>query len=111
MRTLLAGLLGLSLISVARADTLRLPAVPGTSAVATPELPQRGATMRTVEQRFGAPVKRHPPAGGDSPKHPPITRWDYTQFSVFFERNRVLDSVIPGQPPPISHRNQLQPAD
>jgi len=58
--------------------------------------PRRGLTMGEVEKHFGAPVTRHPAAGGDSPKHPPITRWDYSGFSVFFEHDRVIDSVATG---------------
>jgi hypothetical protein len=60
------------------------------------ERPKRGATMGEVEKHFGAPVTRHPTVGGASPHQPPITRWDYNGFSVFFERDRVVDSVATG---------------
>ena len=60
------------------------------------ECPKRGLTMSEVEKHFGAPVNRHAAAGGDTPKHPPITRWDYSGFSVFFEHDRVIDSVVVG---------------
>jgi hypothetical protein len=50
--------------------------------------PKRGITMTQVEARFGAPVTRHDAVGS-----PPITRWDYTGFSVFFEHDRVIHSV------------------
>jgi hypothetical protein len=56
--------------------------------------PRRGITMSEVEKHFGAPVTRHPTVGGGSPHHPPITRWDYSGFSVFFEGDRVIDSVV-----------------
>jgi hypothetical protein len=50
--------------------------------------PSRGAsTMTTVEKQFGAPATRHPTVG-----KPPITRWDYPNFSVFFEGDRVIDT-------------------
>jgi hypothetical protein len=45
--------------------------------------------MATVESRYGAPTNRHAAVG-----NPPITRWDYPQFSVYFENDRVLHSVI-----------------
>jgi len=45
-------------------------------------------TMSTVEKRFGAPASRHPTVG-----QPPITRWDYTGFAVFFEKDRVIHAV------------------
>jgi len=56
--------------------------------------PKRGVTMSEVEKRFGAPVTRHPTVGGGSPHQPPITRWDYSGFAVFFEGDRVIDSVV-----------------
>jgi hypothetical protein len=58
--------------------------------------PKRGSTMSEVEKRFGAPVTRHPTVGGASPHQPPITRWDYNGFSVVFERDRVIDTVVTG---------------
>ena len=53
--------------------------------------PKRGITMSQVEAHFGAPVTKHATVG-----EPPITRWDYTGFSVFFERDRVIDTVVTG---------------
>jgi hypothetical protein len=52
------------------------------------EKPKRGVTMTQVEAKFGAPVTKHDAVGA-----PPITRWDYASFSVFFERDRVIDAV------------------
>src|ERR1700747_2392683 len=56
--------------------------------------PKRGATMDEVEKQFGAPVTRHATVGGAPAHPPPITRWDYTDFSVFFEGDRVIHSVV-----------------
>jgi hypothetical protein len=53
--------------------------------------PQRGTTMHEVEAKFGTPQKQYPAVG-----KPPITRWDYPAFSVYFEFNRVVHSVIHG---------------
>ena len=53
--------------------------------------PKRGITMSEVEKRFGAPLTRHPTVG-----RPPITRWDYSGFSVFFEHDRVIHAVVTG---------------
>ena len=52
------------------------------------ETPKRGITMIQVEARFGAPATRHDAVGA-----PPITRWDYPTFSVFFEHDRVIHAV------------------
>lgn len=57
-------------------------------------LPQRGMTMAQVEHDFGAPARKLDTRGGDSPKHPPIHRWEYSNYIVYFERNHVIHSVI-----------------
>lgn len=61
----------------------------GNPAARLPDHPARGSTMSQVEARFGAPTTRHAAVGD-----PPITRWDYPQFSVFFEYDKVLHAVI-----------------
>jgi hypothetical protein len=55
------------------------------------ELPKRGSTMTTVEARFGAPANKHSPVG-----NPPITRWDYAGYSVYFEHQHVVHAVAFG---------------
>src|SRR5215470_13560909 len=57
-------------------------------------LPARGMTMARVEQQYGAPASKLAPAGGDSPKHPVINRWVYDRFTVYFEKDRVIDAVV-----------------
>jgi len=64
---------------------------------AAPEVPQRGSTMAQVEAKYGAPREKHAAVG-----KPPITRWDYEAFSVYFEREYVIHSVIPGSPPVVA---------
>lgn len=53
------------------------------------DCPGRGMTMKTVEAKFGAPQERHEAVG-----QPPISRWDYPTFSVFFEHEYVIHSVV-----------------
>ena len=55
------------------------------------ERPARGATMSAVEAKFGAPQNRSAAVGT-----PPITRWDYAGFIVYFEHDRVIDAVATG---------------
>ena len=74
----------------AHADTLAPPAQPRATAGV---LPQRGLSMAQVERRYGAPQEKLPTAGGDAPRHPPIHRWRYAGYTVYFERNRVIHSV------------------
>lgn len=51
-------------------------------------LPGRGMTMEQVEAKFGPPREKLPDVGD-----PPITRWNYDGFSVYFEYQYVIDSV------------------
>ena len=53
------------------------------------DLPKNGLSKAEVESRFGAPSKRHNAVG-----EPPITRWDYGSYSVYFEYDVVLFSVL-----------------
>ncbi len=79
-------LLALSAATPALAETLSTetgnPAASGGQ-------PNRGSTMAAVQGRFGEPTQRHATIG-----NPPITRWDYPQFSVYFEHDRVLHAVL-----------------
>jgi hypothetical protein len=60
----------------------------------TQELPRRGSTMTNVEAKFGTPRARHAAVG-----EPPITRWDYDTFSVYFEFQHVVHTVAHDAPP------------
>ena len=95
IRILAALLCGCALASAAVAETI---VVNDEVQVRESQLqrPKRGVTMDEVEKQFGAPVSRHPTVGGSSQQQPPITRWDYNGFSVVFERDRVIHSVVTG---------------
>lgn len=58
------------------------------------DLPRRGASMAEVEAKFGAPLEKHAPVGGGSASTPPITRWTYAGFSVYFEHRHVVNAVL-----------------
>ena len=51
-------------------------------------LPTLGMVMDQVEAAHGAPVSRAPAVGD-----PPITRWDYADFAVYFEHRTVIHAV------------------
>jgi hypothetical protein len=51
--------------------------------------PARGMSMDQVATKFGAPVAKVPAVG-----KPPISRWEYPGFVVYFEANHVIHSVI-----------------
>jgi len=70
--------------NVAVADTVSIAQRLNSDAV----VPQRGMTMDMVENRFGSPESRKLPVGD-----PPITRWIYAGFRVYFEDQYVIHSV------------------
>jgi hypothetical protein len=57
--------------------------------------PSRGMTMTQVASKFGAPVTKVPAVG-----NPPISRWEYPGFVVYFERDYVIHSVVSESAPP-----------
>jgi hypothetical protein len=73
--------------SVGRADTLLLAGIQMDQQTASSR-PKSGVSMTTVESTYGAPSERHAAVG-----EPPITRWDYPEFSVYFEHDRVIHAV------------------
>ena len=75
----------------ALADELQVPAQKASPATATPA---SGMSMDSVEAKYGAPTKRVPAVGGASAQQPPITRWEYPGFVVYFENNHVIHTVV-----------------
>lgn len=74
--------------SAALADTLVLDKIQQ-DAQQRLERPTRGMTMDTVASRFGEPQGRIAPVG-----EPPIARWIYDDYVVYFEQDRVLHAVV-----------------
>lgn len=85
-RVLSALALGGALQSATFADTLVIDAVQANAGV---ERPGQGETMAGVEARFGKPQSVIEAVG-----QPPITRWVYDGFTVYFEGDRTLHSVV-----------------
>ncbi|MFC3606494.1 phosphodiesterase [Stutzerimonas tarimensis] len=88
--TLLLGLC-LLLSPLLHAEQIHIPV--GQQASSDLTLPQRGDSQRAVLETFGLADREHPPVG-----EPPISRWDYRTFSVYFEHDRVVNSVAHHQP-------------
>jgi hypothetical protein len=82
-------LLGLATNAFA-ADTLLVDRVQETAAQAAPV---RGWTSTQVQARFGEPQQKLEPRGGQKRQWPTIHRWVYPAFTVYFERDRVIDVV------------------
>lgn len=53
------------------------------------ESPRTGMRKAHVEEKFGQPLERSGPVGT-----PPIYTWDYEQFTVYFEGDHVIHSVV-----------------
>lgn len=51
-------------------------------------LPPAGADMTEVEKVMGPPRQMIPPVG-----EPPITRWVYDDYTVYFEYDRMIHAV------------------
>jgi hypothetical protein len=53
--------------------------------------PARGMSMAQVAGKFGEPVNKVAAVGV-----PPISRWEYSGFVVYFERDHVIHTVVGG---------------
>ncbi len=76
-----------AVLPLAHADRLLIDAVQEADAAGT-DRPRHGQTMEQVERRFGAPENRVAAVG-----EPPISRWVYRDYTVYFEHDRVLRAV------------------
>ena len=83
---LIWGVVFLLVASIASADILLIEKVRERM---LRDLPVNGLTMDEVEARYGSPTNRNGPVG-----EPPITRWIYDDYSVYFEYRIVIESVL-----------------
>jgi len=86
----LAILATLAFAAPALADTLLIDRAVEKPALA---LPVRGQSMQQVQAQFGAPGEQLDPRGGQKRQWPTINRWVYPQFTVYFEKQKVIDVV------------------
>ncbi len=82
---------GTSVVGYAHADTLLIDRANSKEAAV---VPARGQTMGEIEARYGEPAERLDPRGGQKSQWPAIHRWVYPQFTVYFEKDRVIDVVV-----------------
>ena len=107
--------ISLSLASTLQAETLEMPTEsvapvppPASAPVATGytvTLPGRGMNMTQVEEKFGPPLQKLPEVG-----EPPITRWEYSNYTVYFEYEFVINSILnsaAGKPEPGSLKAEV----
>ena len=86
LRILTVLALFLSAVGTAGAQNLDME---GTSPAATGSTPTRGMTAASVESKYGTPDAKVAAVGD-----PPISRWEYSSFVVFFEYDRVIHAVV-----------------
>ena len=78
----------LLLATAVGAQNLDMSAQDGAATFDQPGKPTRGMTQASVEANYGAPQNARAAVGD-----PPITRWEYADFVVFFEYDRVIHAV------------------
>ncbi|MDH5456355.1 MAG: hypothetical protein OEY37_09800 [Gammaproteobacteria bacterium] len=86
MRTIALIALLFAAMGTASAETLKMD---GASAMSGDGRPTRGMTQASVQSKYGSPASIKAPVG-----EPPITRWEYTDFVVFFEHDKVIHAVL-----------------
>lgn len=67
--------------------------------------PARGMTMAQVASKFGDPLTKVAAVGA-----PPISRWEYSGFVVYFERDHVIHAVVSASAPTESSAAAASPA-
>ena len=85
----------LGMATTLQAETLEMPTEP--TAASSPSatagyavtMPGRGMNMTQVEEKFGPPLHKLPEVGD-----PPIIRWVYPNYTVYFEYQFVINSVL-----------------
>ncbi len=93
--TNVAALIGSALFALSRAAIAQEAAGASAPPAQTPppssqaDRPARGLTMENVKAKFGTPSQEVPAVGA-----PPISRWEYPGYVVYFENDRVLHTVV-----------------
>lgn len=70
------------------ADTLDMSAAEAEARFGEPGKPTRGMSQERVTRDYGEPESRRGAVGD-----PPISRWEYADFIVYFEYDKVIHSV------------------
>jgi hypothetical protein len=78
----------LGLLGIVNAQNLDMSGAEGSTTFDQPGKPTRGMSQESVQANFGAPQSTTAAVGD-----PPISRWDYAGFVVFFEYDKVIHSV------------------
>ena len=77
----------LPLFGITHADTIKVPV--GQQGIQDIQTPKQGMIKSDVKSSFGEPTDWYAAVG-----EPPISKWVYQGFTVYFEWDRVIHSVI-----------------
>jgi len=82
---------GLLLVGLSANTSAELISTPdgGKKEAYTVILPGRGMAKETVQKQFGNPIERTAAVG-----KPPISKWRYELFTVYFESDYVIHAVV-----------------
>ena len=83
---LLSSVLGST--TLVHAETLSIINAPANSSEGI-QRPERGQTQQEVENFFGSPLEKIDAVG-----QPPISRWVYEKYTVYFEDEYVIHSAV-----------------
>ncbi|PHQ16298.1 RNA-binding protein [Marinobacter profundi] len=75
-------------VATVSAEEVRVPVMSQADRSST-SLPRAGQSQDKVRASFGAPRNVQGPVG-----EPPITQWDYPAFTVYFEYDKVIHTVM-----------------
>tara|TARA_R100000656_G_scaffold12445_1_gene12951 strand:- start:311 stop:655 length:345 start_codon:yes stop_codon:yes gene_type:complete len=70
------------------AEEIRIPVGEQAKDQVLIDMPTKGMSKERVKALFGAPLEEIPAKG-----QPPISRWKYQEFTVYFDSNTVIHCV------------------
>ncbi len=89
IRTVLATLVCTVAAMTAQAEQIVVPVGQQAAYNQGVERPTKGTSKASVEAKYGEPLSREHAVG-----EPPISSWEYEKFTVYFEYDHVIHSVL-----------------
>lgn len=97
MKKLVINIFGLTALLLTfapvQAEVIEVPVGSQQNAQLDISLPRTGTNAESVEKAFGKPL-----VVGAAVGEPPISRWEYADYYVYFEYDHVIHSVIKHRP-------------
>jgi len=88
VRSIILLALTLGVLGTVSAQNLDMSGAEGSATFDQAGKPTRGMSQESVQANYGSPQSSSAAVG-----EPPISRWDYAGFVVFFEHDKVIHSV------------------